>query len=87
MQDQSLIDKLKFMSKDDLENYLITARITSWFSIFMGVGCILLTLIFTNIFTVAAMLCTLYIFGNIAVASESITQYIDILMTSPDKDK
>ena len=87
MEDNGLIDKLQYMSRDELESFLLTARITGGGSTFVGITTIILTLMHTSAIMMIVAFFVLYLFGNIAIASDNIKKYIYVLLAAKTKDK
>ncbi len=87
MENDNLIDKLQYMSKDDLESFLLTAKITGGGSTFIGITTIILTLMYTSTAMVIVAFFVLYLFGNIAIASDNLKTHIRILLAALAKDK
>ncbi len=87
MEEESLFERFQTMPKDDLESFLLTTQITSKASAFIGIGSIFLTLIYTGLGTIIITAFVLYIFGQIAVASSLIGDFITNLLQTKFKDK
>ena len=73
---------MKTMSLDELAEYERISKITKRIIGIMGVGAILLSLIFPNVFVILLTLLSLFILADASIAMDMTIDYIQLLMSS-----
>jgi hypothetical protein len=80
-EETSLLEKMKTMSKEELEGYYDTTGSASRLLNILGVGLILLALIFSDMIFIAGLaIVAVYIVGQLAVGLDETKDYISDLL-------
>jgi hypothetical protein len=80
-EETSLLEKMKTMSKEELEGYYDTTGSAARLLNILGVGLILLALIFSDMIFIAGLaIVAVYIVGQLAVGLDETKDYISDLL-------
>ena len=81
-EESELLQKMKTMSKAELADYMHVSNVSSRICAVIGIGSMLLALIFTNVFTVAVAALVVYVAGQIACGVDELKAHISFLINS-----
>ena len=81
-EDSELFQKMKTMSKEELADYMHVSIVSSRVCSAIGIGSILLALIFTNALTVPLAAIIVYITSQIACGVDELKAHISFLINS-----
>jgi hypothetical protein len=80
--DDDLLQKIKTMSKEELADFLYITTIAGRLFTILGVGMILLALVFTNVFTIPLAMIIVYIASQYACSVDEVKEHIEQLINS-----
>ena len=79
-EENELMRKMRTMPKEELMEYMHISNVSGRACNIVGIGMILMALIFTNVFTICLAAAVVYIAGQIACGVDDLKNHIDGLM-------
>lgn len=85
MTEPTLLDKMKSMSAQELEDHYNISIVAGRLLNFAGISAILLALIFSNVVVISLAVVGVYVFGQLAVGIDEVKVYITDLLNQKHK--